>query len=501
MATGLITVTVVDVGQGQCTFLEIWDDSSPAELIETVLIDCGSDKKSDNTETNLKYIVDRVSGMAVPAFDCIIFSHSDKDHVNLTQELLEMFKPAKKPVVRKVWYGGDYDQYVKYGVNILDYLQTKKYCTKKNIVSPGSYKTSYDDTTGKFDFDPLWESDDGEVVIQAIVANVLSDDPDWDSNDEDLWGAKAEEKNRVSIICGIYFGGASYIICGDATNVTMSATNQHFKGTKVFGNTKMTTLPHHGSRATGFAVAKGKDPSKEAVKVVDTFAKLLKSKSLTASAFEKHRHPSLQLMNAFLPTVPTPFLYDARLKQKNVHRLTAYVDVDIEIKAPPSSSGASKKKKTSGATLSTDAARSFDSITRTFTTRYTNNDTVYSYNLGNKQCEDSQGVNKNATTKRLEVINPHASWQWDSYGDGTAKVGGYATLKLPLVLFTNGIAAMVIKPGGPLGRRAVWEFDKDGNEITGNESKRSPVTVRTKSRAARQPATPPLSFQRLQQFF
>lgn len=504
MATGFITLTVVDVGQGQCTFLEVYDDTEPTPLlIQTVMMDCGSDKTSDDTTTNLKYIAKRVASMAKPAFDCIIFSHSDKDHISLTWEVLNLIPDEKKPVVKKVVYGGDYDQYKKNTFNILDYLQTEDYCEDDDIVSPGSYKTNYNKDTGELNWgNPLWQSTDKAVKIYALVANVLSNDPDWDDNDVSLWGSKAEEKNRVSIICGLYYAGVSYVICGDATNVTMSATNQLFKGTTVFNNNAMTTLPHHGSRATAFAVPGTKDPSEAATKVVKTFAKLVNSEVLTASAFEKHRHPSMLLMSAFQPTLRKPFLRDARLKQKNTHRLSAYVDIDIEIKAKTSHDDEppTKKKKKSGEILHRDWPWSFDSNTCTFTTRYTDNHTIYSYNLGNSECDVSEGVNKNTTTKVEEVINPHACWQWDVYPDGRWLAGGYANLKLPLTIFTSGTVGLAIQPGGPLERRAVWEFDKDGNEIAGKESKPSPVTVRTKNNPARKPASPPTPFQRLQQF-
>jgi len=54
MATGKMKLTVIDVGQGQCTFMELYDDTSPTpKLINTLLFDCGSNKKSDVTEANL----------------------------------------------------------------------------------------------------------------------------------------------------------------------------------------------------------------------------------------------------------------------------------------------------------------------------------------------------------------------------------------------------------------------------------------------------------------
>lgn len=502
MATGFITLTVVDVGQGQCTFLEVYDDEDTPNLIHTVLMDCGSDKKSDDTPTNLQYIATRVESMATPAIDCIIFSHSDKDHISLTRSVLELIDESKKTVVKKVVYGGAYDQYEKNHFNILDYLKEKKYCKEKDMTSPGSNWSNYVPKSGKFkNGDPLWQSTDKAVKIYSVIANVLSRNPDWEANDEDVSGAKAEEKNRVSIICALYYAGVSYVICGDATNESMSATNRRFKGTNVFEYNAMTTLPHHGSRATGFAVKRDDEPSDEAVEVVDTFAKIMNSEVLTASAFEKHRHPSMQLMSAFLPRQKKPFLRDARLKQKNTHRLNAYVDIDIEIQAKVSSSDSpAKKKKPSGGTLYRGGVWSFDSNTCTFTTRYTNPFLVYSYNLGNTECSESAGVETDTSTNTQYTINPHACWQWEGYPDGRHLVGGYADLNLPLKLFTTGAVGEAIQPGGPLQRRGVWEFDKDGNEIAGIENKPSPVTVRKKNKPTQQPASAHSQFQRLQQF-
>lgn len=501
MATGYIVLTVVDVGQGQCTFLEVYDDTKPtAKLVHTVMMDCGSDKKSDDTPTNLKYIADKVASMATPAFDCIIFSHSDKDHISLTQDVLDLIPAKSKPVVKKVVYGGHYDQYNKAGTNILNDLKKNGYCTKKEIVSPGSYKSNYIKKTGKYNTTPLWQSPDKAVKIYAIVANVLSNNPDWDDQTLNLWGSKAEEKNRVSIICGLYYAGTSYVICGDATNVTMSVTNKHFKGTTVFDTNGMTTVPHHGSRATAYAVSRWYDPSDDAVEVVDTFAALLKSQTLSVSAFEKHRHPSMMLLSAFMPTLKKPFLRDARLKAKNTHRLSAYVDIDIEIRPKPAPKSPKKKAKVAGEMLNQEYTWSFDSTTCTFTTRYTDDATIYVYDLGEKQCDDSPGVNDNAITSIPEVINPHACWQWIGYSDGRVTLGGYSKLSMPLTVFTSGPVALATQPG-ELGRRAVWEFDKDGKEKTGNESKTPPpVTVRTKSKPGGQPASPTMQFQRLQQF-
>ena len=429
MATGVVKVTVVDVGQGQCTFVEIYNTDSTPKLIHALLFDCGSDKKSDETSTNLQYIATKVAGMDTPAFDTIFFSHSDKDHISLTYDLLQEFPSSKKPTVKQVWYGGARSRYTKYDFNILDYLEEEGYCTKSNLKTTGSNYTGYD-TTSKSFTQYLWRSADNSVAVYAIVSNVLSDDPDWDENDLDVEGKTAEALNRVSMVCWLSYTGASYVICGDATNKTMGAINTLFTaGTTVFNKNNMTTLPHHGSRATGFAVKSSEVASSTAKQVVSDFAGLLKSKTLTISSFEKHRHPSLELMNAFPPTITTPFVRDPRLKETNAHRLIG--NVDIALTQPK---GWSLLK----------TYYSFDTTSCMFSTRYSQLMTCFSYNLG----ASSVAVAKGPTSSSV-AINAFACWQYETQTNGNFLLGGYANLALPLVLFTAGTTSMVASQPNP----------------------------------------------------
>jgi phosphoribosyl 1,2-cyclic phosphodiesterase len=430
MAVGNVIVTVVDVGQGQCTFVEIYDDDGMnPELINTLLFDCGSDKESTQTVTNLDYIVARVNSMTTPGFDRIFFSHSDNDHISLAWYVLNEINKTQAPVIGEVWYGGAYSRYTKRGFNILDYIINSGFCSKKNVKGFNSNSTDYVTSSKSFEY-YLWRSSDKTVHVYGIAANVLSDNPDWDDSDLDVNGKTAEALNRVSLIAGLYYNGASFITCGDATNKTMGAVNGLFSaGTTVFNNNKMTTIPHHGSRATGFAVPSSKKASDEAILVVDTFAAILKSKLLTVSAYQKHSHPSLQLMNRFIPTVTTPILRDPRLKQKNAHRITANIDIDLGTSA--------------GFTIHRGADYSFEATTNTFSTRYFDGYDTFSYNLGDDEAEESDGV-----TSTAGAINGFACWQFTTGPAATTTVGGYANLGLPLAVFTSDIIASPVTDDG-----------------------------------------------------
>jgi hypothetical protein len=444
MATGNVVVTVVDVGQGQCTFVEIYDDTSPTPVLtHTLLVDCGSDKQSTDTKQNIQYIADKVAAMAAPAFDCVIFSHSDKDHVSLMETLLKDFpttSPPNPPKVKLVWYGGNWDQYTKGKLkfNILNHLVNKNYCPKSEIKTTDSDYTGYDQKTKNYHAH-FWQSPDKSVTLYCIGSNVLSDDPDWDTHKKVGQQKGAEPTNRVSIIAGLYYAGVSYVLCGDATNKTMAAANTLLAGTTVFDNNIMTTLPHHGSRTTGYAVKSGAKASANNKLTVTTFAALMKSKTISVSAYQKHSHPSLEMMVDFYPE-GDPILQDARLEQKNAHRVTSRIDLDLvlKIKTSGSTPPPSKKAKTSGEPIvKTD--RTCETDTNIFGTHYNLGTKTFSYKLKSlAEPSESEGV-----TATAGAFNTFACWKYITKSDGKFTVEGYSKLQTGVATFTEAPAAFM----------------------------------------------------------
>lgn len=436
MATGNVIVSVVDVGQGQCTFVEIYDTAGTT-LLHTLLFDCGSDKQSTETQNNLKWIADKVSSMATPTFDAVFFSHSDKDHIILMWDLLEKFSVPL--AIKQVWYGGARVNYTKYGYNILDYLESAKYCPAKEIKSLKSNSTNYD-ASAKAYGENLWQSDDKSVTVYAIAANVLSDDPDWDDNDVVAPESQAEALNRVSMVCGLYYAGSSYVICGDATNKTMGAiVNLFTAGTTVFDKNVMTTLPHHGSRATGLAVPSAYLASSTAVGVVDNFATLMKSMIMTGSAYEKHHHPSLELMSHFIPTLAAPVLRDPRFKGKNVHSLRTNMDLDLYYP--------------SGIAIWRNFYSTFETQTNTYLTRYCATFSFfYGYNLGSASTKvtDTAGMVSSSTP-----LNEFACWVFTTGSGGTTTLEGKSNLaaatftSAPTTTFASAAPIMIGKRPRP----------------------------------------------------
>lgn len=429
MATGDVILTVVDVGQGQCTFVEIYDDDGMnPTLQQTLLFDCGSNKKSDETGTNISYIVNRVTNMATPTIDCLFFSHGDTDHTNLIWTLLDEIDLAlgsdKKLAITNTLYGGAFAHYYKNSKNILNSVVTRGYCTAPTVRQAGGSNFSNYNPATKSYAGHLWQSTDHSVMVYAVCVNVLSDEPDWTQNDQPIPGGNAEELNRVSLVAAIYYAGKSYVICGDATYVTMGATIKRFNNDPpLFDNNAMVTLPHHGARNTGFAVPSSERASLKAKMIVGYFADLFQSDTVSVSAYRHHGHPSLELMSTFPPKLDKPVLRDPRLRQRNTHRITANIDYVIFLYDPDGESGQ---------TIEMVRERTFEAITNTYTTRYFVSDLpTFSYNIGNLIADVSSGLTADVP------INGFACWRYTTASNGSYVLAGFANLALPLASFTD----------------------------------------------------------------
>lgn len=442
MATGKIKVNVVDVGQGQCTFVEVYNTANT--LVHTLLFDCGSDHRSAQTPTNLQYIANTVSAMAAPAFDLMAFSHSDNDHVSLMKDLLGYC--THKPAVKKVFYGGNYDKYKKRGYNILVELVKQGYCTSKELFAPRTDATGFDPKTGVFP-EAMWTSDDGEVRVDLLVGNVINDLPEEPDEDEEeapklpiLKGAEA--LNRVSLVCRVNYNGFDYIICGDATNRTMAMVNIYFDR-KQFPYVPMVTVPHHGSRATGLDVSEGKVPNETAIKNVATFAKICNGRTVTASSYEKHGHPSMELIRYFRPWMANgPLVGDARLGTSRTHLLVSYVDVPLV--------------NLVGAAITKYLYTSYATPSNLYGTNYHNPKvtTLFTYNYA---ATDNIVGMPPAVTGGVPM-NSHACWVYTADSLKNDKLEGATQLPVaPMTLFTRaltstGLSAPVPVPPLPLSR-------------------------------------------------
>lgn len=406
MAISKVYTCVVDVGQGQCTFAILYDNSSPPKIAHTLLFDCGTDSPSPDTAANIDWIAGVLASMATPTIDLLVFSHSDNDHISLMWDLIQAYegKSTKKLKIPSCWYAGFEDFYTKHGFNILDYLSS--YC--KKFTTPDFNESQYDSGKHVFDTPPMWISPDGTVQVSMLMGNNIDDQPGiWKLT---AFGTVAEKKNRVSIVCALYHGDRSFVICGDATNRTMAWTNYYF-GTDYLPNTLMLTLPHHGSRATGLNVSSGQAANAKAIQVVETFAALGRGKTLTASAYAQHSHPSIELINYFTPyATATPIADDTRLAG-NSHFAVCHVDEDLQL-----SSG--KWVPQDYQTLTTQS--------NVYATYYYGGAALFSYPFTTTTTKVKAPAA--FTTKKAPAVNAHACWVYLTVAGGGNTMAGYANM-------------------------------------------------------------------------
>lgn len=399
MAISRVVTTVVDVGQGQCTFTRIYDDSSPAKLVHTLLFDCGTDKRSPSTGNNIRWIADILKAMDDPTLDLLVFSHSDNDHISLMYDLLEAY--GKKPALKilSIWFAGNADFYTKDDFNILDYLG--KYCT--SFTKPDFGETQYDKKKSAWKKGLIWNTADQSVRVGMLIGNVIDDEPGVLV--KTTFGTVAEKKNRVSIVCALIHDDRTLLICGDATNRTMAWVNNAF-GDNKFSKCLMVTLPHHGSRATGLAVSSTKAANKKAIKVVETFVETANARTASISAYAKHDHPSVELINYFVPSLtPTATLKDTRLTQSS-HFAVCNVDLTLVL---PSFTAVTKDYHT----LMTQA--------NVMATYYYSEAATFSYQFKAGTVDDPP---KFVDPKKKPAINPHACWNYaTTAGSGNSVMG------------------------------------------------------------------------------
>jgi beta-lactamase superfamily II metal-dependent hydrolase len=321
MATGGIVVNVMDVGQGQGTFVEVYNTGSV--LTNTLLFDLGSAKSSRAAgDPSIAYIVSKVSSMAVPKIDYLSLSHKDRDHVNLVMRLIdaisEKIKP-KKLKIGKVRFGGAKGWYKD---PLMEKLE--EFC--KDVDSLSLRQTGF---TPPKTWKSIW--DENDVYVYVVLANVPTDVIAMDMDDMDD-RPDSELANSVSIVSLVYWNGNEFFINGDATFVTIQESNKVLKAA-VF-NTKMVTLPHHGSRRTTFGLSESlEDASKESTEIVKTFAKKVNAKTVTASAedFGNYKHPSYDVITLFNEYADQKkiWYFDPNLADNDRHYLTAYLDTPM----------------------------------------------------------------------------------------------------------------------------------------------------------------------------
>ncbi|MGZ8180486.1 MAG: hypothetical protein ACXWT1_00860 [Methylobacter sp.] len=318
-----MNVTVLDVGQGMGTFVEIYDTSGA--LISTLLFDLGSlNNKVSAGGPSVQYIVDKLKSMADPTIDLLVLSHKDGDHVNLIEDLLKFFPSLNDLLIEKVYYGGRTNWYP---AGLLNEIKKHTYDEDGDVSSFVVSATCY----GTVGVVPPIYSVNG-VTVNVLVANTPTAGETPGAKSSTLPQAPNDNAtNTGSVVCLVTYNSESFIIAGDATYNTLCRINTIFNGV-TFPAVAMLTMPHHGSRKTTFGLgatnAEISDVQKQGVKA---FVDLVKALSLTVSADRKHEHPSLETIDEFSTYVSkdNPWYSDPAFGTEKLHSVTTKVDTRL----------------------------------------------------------------------------------------------------------------------------------------------------------------------------
>lgn len=365
---------VMDVGQGSANFVQYFDQDNPnAIAVNAGLIDIGSEGwREEAGKPSARLIVDELKKMnpKYVTLDEVMLSHSDSDHHNLIEILLDAFntpEDGRSPVlaVNRTWFGGQYELYKKgTSTNILRRLTWyrpagwRRRDVQRSFQAPWS---SFDDP------DPnKWEpvAKVGGIELWVLAANttgavVTSKKPKIQLKDN----GDGYSINTKSLVVAAKFGGVSVIATGDATGLTLAhAVNVLEKPgvTAKLGTVLMITAPHHGSDTTTYSLNGGKSKSGRAMgkAVVQKLVNELKPQTVSASAGQRGNfgHPSITVLADFgAHLISTPKYIDPVLAALGTdqHFYTAYFPAEsldwkplVAPPKPPQNQGT--KRKTPG---------------------------------------------------------------------------------------------------------------------------------------------------------
>lgn len=334
-----LAVTLLDVGQGSGTFVEIYDGT---DIAATALLDLGSERAKDEAGgPSVDYIVKQLGKMTKPRIDFFSLSHSDSDHINLVQDLLAAFDPpgtvhpTKKILeIGTVIFGGPRVLYTKGKgkgrINVIQKVEAYQAPGETKPQPLPANNCSYSQTQkALFTFN--------EVEIYLLVGNHIAGEPRTHISKiaDKKWKVDSYSLNTYSLVFVVMFDNWQYVVTGDATGATISQANYYIKKYKLkFPNTAALTMPHHSSEPTTFGLLKSRSKRERetervpdaAKEVIDDFAKAIEPKTLHASAEDvtNFGHPSAFVMSYFWGFVDKTSWYKDADLSADQHFFNAY---------------------------------------------------------------------------------------------------------------------------------------------------------------------------------
>ncbi len=211
---GTLEMTVIDIGQGDCIFLQFPDG-------QTMVMDAGSEFGSTNTYDQLAAHLDL---RGIDNLDYVFITHSDYDHIRYMQDILEEYE------VKNIYMPRVADDMSKTWTKTVAAIEAETWTNEEGEQTPSS--VFY--TVGDFKIE-------GENWVMSCHSYLEEDYPNVKES------SSAEIKNSVSPICFLEYADRTLVLTGDSNE-----RNEEYLVERGVLNVDADVLKvgHHGSRTS-----------------------------------------------------------------------------------------------------------------------------------------------------------------------------------------------------------------------------------------------------------
>ena len=211
---GTLEMTVIDIGQGDCIFLQFPDG-------QTMVMDAGSEFGSTNTYDQLAAHLDL---RGIEGLDYVFITHSDYDHIRYMQDILEEYE------VKNIYMPRVADDMSATWTKTVAAIEAETWTNEEGEQTPSS--VFY--TVGDFKIE-------GENWVMSCHSYLEEDYPNVKES------SSAEIKNSVSPICFLEYADRTLVLTGDSNE-----RNEEYLVERGVLNVDADVLKvgHHGSRTS-----------------------------------------------------------------------------------------------------------------------------------------------------------------------------------------------------------------------------------------------------------
>lgn len=225
-ASDLLTVHFIDVGQGDCTFIQFPDGKN-------MLIDGGAESAAES-------VIDYLDGLKITKIDLVLATHSDADHIGALPAVFEKYDIAYcfRPMI---YYGGAKSVRLSGSFNLPSLqdsafiCETDSYFNFLNAVNKEGCGWSFFNKDS--DFSQTFTYNGAEKAYSFDFFTPVSD----------VKYISYKEANDYSPLCMLSYVGFSVMFTGDAEEYTENEFLNYYKN-KPYPDVDLLKVGHHGSQ-------------------------------------------------------------------------------------------------------------------------------------------------------------------------------------------------------------------------------------------------------------